>query len=115
MGISNRQASQPIRWRLPAMVVGLMMVAVFWWLIQTKPVLQQDGYDIAVTLYGVCNRRNAEQLEQLKLVVEERSANGQLQVAETATLNQIIATAEAGQWREAMVASHELLTDQVNR
>lgn len=70
-------------------------------------------YDYAKALYSICNRRDADRLEEFAALVEADLQSGELGEQEAGWLRDIADEARAGDWPDAQAAARQLLEDQV--
>jgi hypothetical protein len=70
-------------------------------------------YDYAKALYSICNRRDADRLEEFAALVDADLQSGELGDQEADWLRDIAERARAGDWSDAQAAARRLLEDQV--
>jgi hypothetical protein len=70
-------------------------------------------YDYAKALYSICNRRDADRLEEFDALIEADLLAGELAEREAGWLRQIADQARSGEWASAQSAARKLLDDQV--
>ncbi len=92
-------------------VVTVLVLITLWWMWPQKVVLSQSEYDIAVALYRVCNQSSDEGLAKVEALLAEAENAGPN--GDDSSLQPIIATAKAGQWKAAAKACRRVLDDQI--
>ncbi|WP_442509772.1 hypothetical protein SH528x_001369 [Novipirellula sp. SH528] len=104
------------RWAVAtATLLILVLIGVAWWMYRTPVKLDEQGYDVTIALYRVCNQRSSEGLQQIEDQMREFEASqGSLGESHQVVMT-MIATAKAGQWKEAAIACRQALEDQVKR
>lgn len=93
----------------------LLLVAVLCGCGHRYPEISPQAYEVARTVYNVCNQQRAEQLAALKSLIDARHASQQLTLREADVLRGIVAYAEQGDWAKARNETRHLLADQVDR
>lgn len=73
------------------------------------------AYEYAKALYSICNRRNPEKLVVVRQKVATSLEKEEISERESSWLGDIIAQAEAGEWKSAEQQARRLMEDQVKR
>lgn len=94
--------------------LGLLAVAMF----TTAGCSQYDkvgpqAYEYSKALYSVCNRHDEPRLGRVASQIEQAAAGAELSGTEAAWLNDIVATAQAGDWQVASKDARRLMQAQV--
>ena len=77
--------------------------------------LNDDGYNLTIALYRVCNQQDEEGLLEIAVHLDQAiDANGGADPQQEA-LESIVQDARAGQWESAMRECRSLLEDQARR
>jgi hypothetical protein len=110
--ISHLRAPKPCRLfprRLPVglLALGLCLAGCGYGEVSLR------GYDHAKALYSICNRRDAERLEQIAGMIEADTAGGTISEREGRWLTKIVSQARAGEWPAAAAAVRQLMEDQI--
>ena len=75
--------------------------------------ISPQAYQYSQALYSICNRcdeaKLARLVDQLAIAREKQELTG----TEAAWLNDIVATAKAGEWPAATLAARQLMEDQI--
>jgi hypothetical protein len=75
--------------------------------------VSNKAYDIATALYSVCNRQDATKLAGIESLLTSAQSDASLSPSEIAVLQEILRTAQAGNWVSAVSESRALMEDQV--
>ena len=73
------------------------------------------GYEYATALYSCCNRRDKDQLQTIKQMIQEDQSTQAISQQETTWLGEIVQSAESGKWTEASESVRQLMEDQVQQ
>ena len=104
------------RWAVAtATLLILVLIGVAWWMYRTPVKLDEQGYDVTIALYRVCNQRSSEGLQQIENQIREFEASQATLGESHQAIKSMIATAKSGQWKEAAIACRQALEDQVQR
>lgn len=95
------------RWCVTAVLGGLLLAGCGYGEVTPR------CYDYAKALYSICNRRDAERLQEFTQLVETDLQAGELAEREADWLQEIADQARSGDWSAAQAASRQLLEDQV--
>ena len=71
------------------------------------------GYDYAMALYSICNRKSSEELAPLRAQIEQSRSQQELSEKHALWLTDIIDDAEGGDWESARSDARRLMEDQV--
>jgi hypothetical protein len=71
------------------------------------------AYEISTALYSVCNRQDATKLAGIESLLTSAQSDASLSLTEVAVLQEILRTAQAGNWASAVSESRALMEDQV--
>lgn len=108
------QANPRLRMRWPVMVAAMAIVMTAWWLWPRTPAeLSEQGYDVTLALYRVCNQRSVEGLAQIEQELASMSASNPSLDSSQRLIADIVGQAKAGQWQAATIACRQALDDQV--
>ena len=108
----NRDPSQAtVGWKL-SIGAAVLLVAGWWFWTRQEVQLDDNSWNLAVALYSACNRQNEKQLQAVAKLWQEQLDLTPDGSASLESLQQIIETAEAGQWREATRRCHEVMQAQ---
>ncbi|WP_146516006.1 hypothetical protein [Rubripirellula amarantea] len=91
-----------------------IIVVCVWWM-QSRVVLDDRGYDVAIALYRVCNQHSETGLEQLERTLVESTESLTLSQESNDAIRGVFATAKSGNWTDAQRQCRKLLEDQVTR
>lgn len=95
--------------------IGLLLLVAFglsWVLSRGYGQVSERGYEIATSLYSVCNRKDLPRLAIVEELVTETSNDGVLPPHEAKWFRRIIANAHSGDWERAAASIRRLLDDQ---
>jgi len=113
MGTSKSETS------LPQVGAGIVAVAIIttglWWWMRPPAPLSENGYDLTIALYRVCNQRSDEGLQRIEQLLDESRSTGEASDPSHGIVAAIVAEAKAGDWESAAQASRRALEDQVKR
>ena len=70
-------------------------------------------YEYAKALYSICNRQDADRLDEFAASLKKSHEAGDVRDQEHAWLDEIIQTAQAEEWEEATAMARRLMEDQV--
>ena len=87
----------PLRFQAALLVLALSTIAGC----GTAPALSEDGFQVAQTLFNICNSQNTEQLSRLHDLIEQRRDSGTLSDSESQAFDRIVKQAEQGDWDRA--------------
>ncbi|QDV71534.1 hypothetical protein Poly24_52710 [Rosistilla carotiformis] len=113
MGTSKSETSLP-RLGLGMVAVAMVAAGLWWWMRPPAP-LSENGYDLTIALYRVCNQRSDEGLERIEQLLDESRAATAAVDPSHGIVAAIVAKAKAGDWEAAARASRQALEDQVKR
>ncbi|WP_372724911.1 hypothetical protein [Novipirellula sp.] len=98
-----------------AALIVLAIVTAAWWMSHTPVKLDEQGYDVTIALYRVCNQRSSEGLQKIEDQIRELEASQTTLGESHHVILDLIATAKAGDWKNAAIACRQALEDQVQR
>lgn len=98
-----------------AAFIVLAIVTAAWWMSHTPVKLDEHGYDVTIALYRVCNQRSSEGLQKIEEQIRELEASQATLGESHQAIMSMIATAKAGDWKNAAIACRQALEDQVKR
>ncbi|QDV14834.1 hypothetical protein CA51_47440 [Rosistilla oblonga] len=113
MGTTNSKMSLP-RFGVAIVAVAIITAGLWWWMRPPAP-LSENGYDLTIALYRVCNQRSDEGLQRIEQLLAESRSTGQASDPSHGIVAAIVAQAKAGDWESAARASRRALEDQVKR
>lgn len=96
--------------------LGLLLTlggGLYWWLNRGYGEVSQQGYEISMSLFSVCNRKDASRLGTIEELVKKMLAAGELRSDEGDWFLSIIDQAKQGSWQAAAAACRRLMDDQV--
>ncbi len=102
--------------RLPTVVGALAVLIAGYciWASMGRPVqLQEDGYQMTVALFRVCNQKDQEGLEKIRQLVQEANERSPSASDQMAAIESIIRLADAGDWGDALKETRDLMEGQV--
>jgi hypothetical protein len=105
--IDNGRRSWRHKWLVWGLLAGLAATGCGYGEITPR------AYEYAMSLYSICNRQDAERLEQFALLLEADAQAGELGDGEADWLRTILDDARAGEWSDAQASARQLLEDQV--
>lgn len=76
------------------------------------PPLERPSYDLAKSLYALCNRQSTEHLAKFDEVLVAEIAAGNVGPQEEAALREIAEVAAAGEWYDAQEMARALIAGQ---
>lgn len=109
--MNQNQNSGAKPWIWISLIVFLLAVASIWLMRPSPVVMDEDGYQVAMALYKVCNQRNEAGLDQ----IEERLSDMEPESQQVAALELVLSDARSGEWESALEDCRKLLDDQVDR
>ncbi|WP_417738854.1 hypothetical protein [Rosistilla oblonga] len=113
MGTSKSETSLP-QFGLGIVAVAMVAAGLWWWMRPPAP-LSENGYDLTIALYRVCNQRSDEGLQRIEQLLDESRSTGEASDPSHGIVAAIVAQAKAGDWESAARASRRALEDQVKR
>jgi hypothetical protein len=105
------RCAEELQWRLRWLVAGLIAAlgAAGCGYGEVTP----QCYEYAKALYSICNRKDADRLEEFTALVEADLQSGELGEQEADWLRGIADQARSGEWSSAQSSARRLLEDQV--
>lgn len=73
------------------------------------------SYEYAKALYGICNRRDAKRLDDLRGQIATALEKQEITDRESDWFADLIAQAESGEWQEAAEGARQMMEDQAGR
>ncbi len=92
----------------------LVVVGLTWILNRGYGQVGERGYEIATSLYSVCNRQDIARLAIVEELIAESSSAGALSPQEARWFRGIIANAKSGDWERAAASIRRLMDDQIS-
>lgn len=77
--------------------------------------ISPPAYEYARSLYSICQRRDVERLGTLREMVALSLEKQEITVQESEWFGDLIAQAEAGEWKAAAQEARSMMEDQVTR
>jgi hypothetical protein len=99
-------------WWISGAVV-LLLGGVVWWMSSGYGKISPAGYQRAMALVSICNRKDEGRLSALVQDVRESTESGDLTAYDSKTLLRITGRAEAGDWESAARMVRSLMEAQV--
>lgn len=109
---STKHRSVWIKW---SCLVGLLLVLAFYFYPREKAELNAQGYDAAVALYRICNQKDEASLQKVAGQITQWKTDEKISASTHTTLQRVIDSANAGDWRKAGRDCRQLMEDQVRR
>jgi len=108
--VRNRSDSPPQRsWMIFGGALFALVLCLGSWLFwPTRVSLSEDGYQVAIALYRVCNQQDENGLQSIEAMLDEQNDD-----ASKLAIRQIVSQAKSGNWRDAATACRKILDDQV--
>lgn len=94
-------------------VAVLLLGGIVWWMSSGYGKVSPEGYQYAMALLSVCNRKDESRLEQIVRDIRESTEAGNLPAYDSKTLLRITERAEDGDWEDAASLVRRLMKDQV--
>lgn len=94
-------------------VAVLLLGGVVWWMSSGYGKVSPEGYQYAMALLSICNRKDESRLEQIVREIRESTESGKLPAYDFKTLLRITERAEDGDWEAAASLVRRLMKDQV--
>ncbi|QDS91153.1 hypothetical protein EC9_53730 [Rosistilla ulvae] len=113
MGASKSETSLA-RFGWASVAVAIVAAGLWWWMQPPAP-LSENGYDLTIALYRVCNQRSDEGLQRIEELLDESRSTAAASDPSHGIVAAIVAQAKAGDWESAARASRRALEDQVKR
>ena len=79
------------------------------------PAVSPKTYEISKALYSVCNQKSKERLETVQTLIQSSLKEKEINEREADWLNEIVASANAGDWETATLEARRLMEDQTGR
>lgn len=98
-----------------AAAVLLLLIGGVWWMNRSYDKVSQPGYQFAMALMSVCNRKDAARLQVLVSQMRAAQEAGELPDYDAGVLFDIADRAAADDWESATAAVRRLMEDQVMR
>ena len=76
--------------------------------------ISPQAYEYSKALYSICNRSDQARLEQFAAQLASAEEKQELTSTEAAWLNNIVATAQSGDWPSATKEARQLMEDQIH-
>ncbi|MFK7735675.1 MAG: hypothetical protein AB8B50_06595 [Pirellulaceae bacterium] len=105
-------SSDSRRWWIVGAVV-LLLGGVIWWMSSGYGKVSDEGYQYAMALMSICNRKDESRLVQIVQSIREATESGELPVYDSKTLLRIAERAEDGDWEDAANLVRRLMKTQV--
>ncbi len=103
------------RWFIAAVVPVVAIVLIVFLMPQRRVQLSDQGYDLTLALYRVCNQQDSVSLAKFEGQLTEAGSSAALSDESRVVITDIIAVAKSGRWMEATVACRAALENQVHR
>jgi len=101
------------RWIIAVTSIVVLLSAAFWFWPTSRVTLDDDGYQMTIALYRICNQQDQDALTEIdrkfRVSPELQDLSAQSQQAVTT----IIAQAKAGDWKDAAITCRQMMDDQV--
>ncbi len=94
-------------------LILLLIIGLIWILNRGYGRVSERGYEIATSLYSVCNRKDLARLATVEKLIAEFSNEGELSPHEAKWFRGIIASANSGDWERASASIRRLMDDQI--
>jgi len=77
--------------------------------------ISPEAYQYSKALYSICNRSDQARLDDFAVRLAAAEENHELTSTEFRWINDIVATAQAGEWPAATKEARRLMEDQIRR
>lgn len=79
------------------------------------PKVSPGTYEVAKSLYSACNRQSEPHLDRAAETIARLRRSAEITAREAEWLTEIVTTARAGHWEDAMLTAREIMEDQIDR